>query len=282
MQNSIIKQQLRNSIKEASLNENADYKVKVTTSEYAAPKSGQHLRRHTTFVNKNVAEMPTKFDFYTNALKDMKQVLNNIVVILAQKGEEFEDMKDTLNIFKDNFNKLEIEQEKLDSQQRVQMEMIENNYFDFNEHKKVINELVQENNELVNNVEEFKKDIHLIKKIELPIIKQQLVQKSTITINPLRSSTNMAPNLKLSNLHPPPHISKKEQSLYSAEFNYNDNQSDEESNNGIIYNRDSETHDLDHLENAESSEDTQSEGLNNTFDRDQHPEPAISSFGKHI
>jgi hypothetical protein len=128
-----------------------------------------------------------------------------------------------------------------------QNNLIENNYADFEDHKKVLEHLVKENEDIQN-------EFHTLKSVDIAAIKQHMVIRSAMTDRPL-----IAPTHSIG--HRPSHdftTMKVENSLNSCDFNFNPGKDqDGESDNGLVY-KNSEINEFENINDCESNNDESS------------------------
>lgn len=163
--------------------------------------------------------------------------------------ESCTDQKRELEHHSDNIEDFNKEISKVNKEQRLfkenlinQNNLIENNYSDFEDHKKVIEHLVQENCDIQN-------EFLTLKTVDIAAIKQHMLFHSAMTNN-----TSAPPSYSFGAGPSHDHDTMKiEKSLDSRDFNFNPGRDhDAESDNGLIY-KNSEINDFDNINDCESN-----------------------------
>lgn len=143
------------------------------------------IRRNGTY-NETKSETVPMYDHQAGAIKDIMKVLQSVVMCLQEQQEDTKNNRAFLETLDKNIEQLEEGHRSVKRDQAQQLAYTQDLHLDFEEHKKLLQQLVSENNELQSQV-------NLLKRVEMPAIRQQLMQQSGVTERPvlnLRKTSN--------------------------------------------------------------------------------------------
>lgn len=269
VQNSQFKQQIQKENRQKEESEKAE-RVNLTVGGYTITTTNSvseripPLKRHGTFNAGHLTPVP--YDHNAGAIKDLMKIMQKVLVSLKQHSNEIESQAKYITNIDRDIDQIHKEQKGFKENLVYQMNCIDEHYTDFEDHKKIIQQLVHENNEL-------QKQVHIVKKVDIPSIRQLLIQRSAMTERPSAPPSHHGQHMVRDS-----HAMRGEQSLNSLDFGFMQyNQDDTESDNGLIY-KNSILHDLDDINDAESNGDDRSEYKSRRVD--DQTDVDVTSLGK--
>lgn len=269
VQNSQFKQQIQKESRKIEESEKAE-RLNVTVGGYTITTTNSvaertpPLKRHGTFNAGHLAPVP--YDHNAGAIKDLMKIMQKVLVSLKQHSNEIESQAKYIQNIDKDIDQIQKEQKGFKENLVYQMNCFDDHYTDFEDHKKIIQQLVHENNDL-------QKQVHIVKKVDIPSIRQLLIQRSAMTERPSAPPSHHGQYLGHES-----HAMRPEQSLNSLDFGFMQYNHDEtESDNGLVY-KNSILHDLDDINDAESNGDDRSEYRGRRID--DHTDVDVTSLGK--
>lgn len=237
------------------------YTITTTNSEHDRSAMS---KRHGTFNAGNLSPLHYHYDRNAAAITDMMKIMQKCLTMVKTNAEKIEGQTNSLECLENEFDGVQRQQKVILENQTYQMDCINDNTMDFEDHKKLIQQLVRENNELQN-------EVTMLKRIEIPAIKQCIMKRSGVSERP--SAPPSQPNQP--NLLTPKGLTqiRIEPSLRSCDFGFNEHE-DRESDCGIMY-KNSELNDLEGIHDAESINEESENQLKRV-----DPDIEIQSMGK--
>jgi hypothetical protein len=149
-------------------------KYTVATSDKSSP-NVYHPKRASTFNAGIPLEMP--LDLNEELIKRIIMITKKLLESIERHSEKIEYLSKVFQEIDKDVEQIEKEQVIIKQNQNFQLTIIDNNYQDFESHKKVLEQLVEENNDLQN-------EFRILKRVDLAAIKQHMVMRSNLSEMP--------------------------------------------------------------------------------------------------
>ena len=169
----------------------------ITTTDSWLERIGESKRFGTFNHGDSVPTPPpqTKVDMNSEVIKSMMEIMSEMMRNFQDKCEDIKYQEDYINSLEKKISNIDNKQKIIIEDIQYQNSIINDNVLDFEDHKKLLEQVVKENNELQN-------EVRSIKFQDIPIIKQMVNMRSAISDKrePVPTGNTLASFSQITNL----------------------------------------------------------------------------------